>query len=123
MVRDRGLERNAERGRGFIGLLEVEDYNTKYEGEQSEPRNWKELEWPSLPLGWLRALHDVRIEGTVTERWARWLEGAAMSVLGKEVEVFEFASPRARVRVQDTLRPTMGQGSKSVTSYCPSTYT
>lgn len=101
MERDRGLERNAKGGRGLIvppGEEEhyhEDDYGTKYEGESSEPWYWKEDEVSLIPLCRLRGLKNVRIEGTVTEKWAKWLEKAATAKLGEDVEAFNFAS-RAR---------------------------
>lgn len=71
-----------------------DDFGTRHEGMKSEPKEWIENEVVLMPLGALRGVTDVRIEGMVTEKWALWL-GCGMSKMGEEVEEFEFR-PRAR---------------------------
>ena len=74
VVRDRGLERNSEGGRGS---KDWEEYDgSLWEGPQSEPESWAAREVMLQPLKYIRAVREVRIEGTVTENWAQYLEMA-----------------------------------------------
>jgi pimeloyl-ACP methyl ester carboxylesterase len=82
MVRNHELERNRDGGRGLILSpgqavdLDEDDNWGKYLGLESELKSWRENEVALLSLAELRGLSKVRIEGTVTEAWAIWLETA-----------------------------------------------
>lgn len=111
--RDFGLERNRLRGRGPVTAkirakanIQAQDYgdgtdyepddddddedNERYLGPQSEPSGWKKHEIVLLPLNDLRGLADARVEGTVREKWAVWLEKCMTSRVGQSVPGFEF---------------------------------
>lgn len=99
--RDRGLERNGEGGRGLIlSTEEAADYDedylgTMYMGVESELEEWKADEVVLRPLRRLRGLARGMIEGTVTEKWALWLERAVTAQEGDVIPLFEF-SPEAK---------------------------
>jgi hypothetical protein len=99
--RDRGLERNGEGGRGLIVSaeeardLDDDNFGTQYLGPQSEVEDWKADEVVLLPLGELRGIPKARIEGTVTEEWALWLERAMSAHEGQAVPQVAIC-PRAK---------------------------
>ncbi|KUJ10199.1 uncharacterized protein LY89DRAFT_787818 [Mollisia scopiformis] len=103
MLRDHGLERNSEGGRGLIiqpgeeHEYDEDDLGTKYEGVNSEPEEWQENEVVLVPLGKLRGVRKVRIEGTVREKWATWLEGVMMSKPEEDVEEFPLSAAGRRI--------------------------
>ncbi|KAF8853294.1 hypothetical protein BDZ45DRAFT_81152 [Acephala macrosclerotiorum] len=81
MCRCYGIERNSEGGRGLVLVPGVEEHDeideldvTKYTGPGFEPEEWKTDEQVLAPLKKLRGASKVRIEGTVTEKWAKELE-------------------------------------------------
>lgn len=115
MSREFGCERNRLRGRGLVTAkvraeanVRAQDYgdgtdyepdedddgdddcNERYLGPQSEPSAWAKHEVALLPLKDLRGLIDARIEGTVREKWAVWLEECMTSRVGHSVSEFEF---------------------------------
>jgi len=109
MCRDHGLERNREGGRGLIIAPEnaadydEDDYGTKYLGPRSEDVEWRTQEVVLLPLAELRGLESARIEGTVTEAWASWLERAMGAREAKIVPEFEF-QPEAKEAIRKLKR-------------------
>jgi hypothetical protein len=106
LLRDHGLERNRERGRGLIITseeavdLDEDNYGTKYLGPESEEESWREKEVVLLPLVELRGPPKVRIEGTVTEAWATWLETSMTASDGEVTPHFEF-QPEVKTVVQE----------------------
>jgi hypothetical protein len=110
MCRDHGLERNREGSRGLIVAPEnaanydEDDYGTKYLGPESEPHEWRTQEVVLLPLAELRCLAKARIEGTVTESWASWLETVMMTGESETVPKFEF-----QLEEQEAIRKLKGE--------------
>lgn len=85
--RDYGLERNSEGGRGRENW-EEED-GSPWDGPDSEELDWAEREIILHPLQSLRGARQVRIEGTVTEAWAEYLEMAMSALRDAEIPEFE----------------------------------
>jgi hypothetical protein len=85
--RDYGLERNSEGKRGRENW--EEDDGTLWKGPGSEPEDWARREVILQSLQALREVREVRIEGTVTEAWAKHLEMAISASIDAEIPEFE----------------------------------
>lgn len=97
VCRDYGLERNSAGGRGRDNW--EQDDGTLWEGPESEPTEWVEEEVILQPLQTLRGIGEARIEGTVSDAWAEYLEMAVSASRDAVVPEFEFQK-KAREELQ-----------------------
>jgi hypothetical protein len=97
--RDIEIERNSDGGRGPLHIVDKrkqsdsdedeDDDEVKWLGPESEGEDWAEREVVLEPLQELRGLGKVRIEGTVTEAWASYLEDVMVERKGSTVAEFK----------------------------------